>query len=175
MARHEGLYYVVDVVRGRWSPARREARIKQTAQLDRDAYGRVAIWIEQEPGSGGKESAHNTIKNLAGFVARAERVRGSKALRAGPLAAQAEAGNVKLLRGPWNAAFLDELADFPDGAYQDQVDAASGAFNKLALGAPVAKAHLDFYAPPLKPRDPPPVPARSPDEVAQLLREYQYE
>ena len=47
------------------------------------------------------------------------------------LSAQAEAGNVKLLRGPWNEAFLDEVSVFPNGSHDDQVDALSGAFDAL--------------------------------------------
>ena len=37
---------------------------------------------------------------------------------------------MKLVKGLWNAAYLDELAAFPRGKYSDQVDASSGAFNK---------------------------------------------
>jgi predicted phage terminase large subunit-like protein len=124
----EGVYWVLDVVRGQWSAMERERVIQQTAQLDGTD---VPVWIEQEPGSGGKESAHNTIRNLAGFNCRAEAVTGSKEARAEPLAAQVEAGNVKLKRGPWNSAFIDEGRSFPVGQYKDQWDAASGAFNKL--------------------------------------------
>jgi predicted phage terminase large subunit-like protein len=91
------------------------------------------VWVEQEPGSGGKESAENTIRNLAGWTVKADRVTGDKATRAEPLAAQCEAGNVKLVKGDWNSAFLDELTVFPQGKYKDQTDAASGAFNKLAV------------------------------------------
>jgi phage terminase large subunit-like protein len=29
---------------------------------------------------------------------------------------------------------LDEMESFPSGKYRDQVDACSGAFNRLALG-----------------------------------------
>jgi len=127
-----GLYYIADVVRGQWSSARREAIIKQTAELDKQRYGNVQIWAEREGGSGGKESAENTIRNLAGFSIRTETVTGSKEVRADPFAAQAEVGNVKLLAGPWNADYLSELAAFPLGANDDQVDGSSGAFNKLA-------------------------------------------
>ncbi|GIV73551.1 phage terminase large subunit [Caldilinea sp.] len=133
MARSpDGRYFVVDVVRGQWSSGRRESIIRQTAYMDRQRFGHVDIWLEQEPGSGGKESAEATVRNLAGFSARAEPVTGDKESRARPLAAQAEVGNVFLLAGPWNGAYLEELAAFPHGAYKDQVDASAGAFNKLA-------------------------------------------
>ena len=133
MNRHDGLYYVEDVIRGQWAAAERERVIKQTAQADKDARGRVAIWVEQEPGSGGKESAEATIRNLAGFIVRADRVTGDKVTRAEPFAAQSLVGNVKLKRANWNGAYLNELTTFPAGAQRDQVDGSSGAFNKLAI------------------------------------------
>jgi len=129
----ENLFYVLDVVRGQWSAGQREAVMRQTAEFDAQEYGRVKVFTEQEPGSGGKESAVLTVRNLAGFPAYKEPVSGSKEVRAEPLAAQAEAGNVKLVSGRWNRAFLDELCGFPNATHDDQVDGASGAFNKLAL------------------------------------------
>jgi predicted phage terminase large subunit-like protein len=125
----DGQYIVLDVVRGQWAAPKRETAIRQTAELD----GRTTkIWIEQEPGSGGKESAESTIRNLAGFSARSERATGDKAVRAEPYSVQVEAGNVLLLKGAWNQTFIDEHKSFPVGKYKDQIDAASGAFNKLA-------------------------------------------
>jgi len=125
----DGLWYVLDSVRGQWAAAEREKVIKQTAETD----GRkVKVWIEQEPGSGGKESAESTIRNLAGFTCRAENPTGDKAVRAEPYSVQVEAGNVKVLCGEWNAEFIDEHKNFPNGKYKDQIDASSGAFNRLA-------------------------------------------
>jgi predicted phage terminase large subunit-like protein len=91
-------------------------------------------YVEQEPGSGGKESADATIANLAGFAVYADRPTGSKDVRLEPFAAQAEAGNVRLLRGAWNQDYVEELCAVPNGAYRDQADATAGAFNKLAGG-----------------------------------------
>lgn len=125
----DGRYYVLDVVRGQWEAPEREKRIKFTAGRDGDS---VDIWIEQEPGSGGKESAQATIRNLAGFKIQAERATGDKAVRAEPYSVQVEAGNVRLARGHWNEEFIDEHKTFPVGKYKDQIDAASGAFNKLS-------------------------------------------
>ena len=135
MARAGGLFYVEHVIRGQWSSAKRNAIMRQTAEYDGPE---VPILVEQEPGSGGRESAEISIKLLAGFMVRAETVTGDKLTRAGPLAAQAEAGNVRLVRGQWNEDYLHELHGFPEGVNDDQVDASSGAFNKLALrgGAP---------------------------------------
>ena len=139
MARTEtGLYVVEDVVKGQWSPGKRDQIIKATAEKDEQRYGRYAvhIWLEQEAGVAGTERTEATIRLLAGHRVRAERVTGSKTNRADPLASQAEVGNVKLLRGPWTADFLAELTDFPGGSHDDQVDAASMAFAKLARAEP---------------------------------------
>lgn len=125
----DGCYVVADVMRGQWSALDRERRIRQTAEMDGH---KVRVVIEQEPGSGGKESAENTVRQLAGFRVEADRVTGDKVTRAEPYAAQVQGGNVYLVRGEWNRAFIGEHETFPAGQYKDQVDAAAGAFNRLA-------------------------------------------
>jgi predicted phage terminase large subunit-like protein len=146
----EHLFYIEDVVRGQWSPGQRDEVIKQTAGLDRLKHrNTVHQWFEQEPGSAGKESAEAKVRLLAGFPVHTEHATGSKEVRAEPLAAQAEAGNVRLLRGSWNGPFLEEICAFPNSTYKDQVDGASGAFNKLA-GQPIGPVSRPFaaYVPP---------------------------
>jgi predicted phage terminase large subunit-like protein len=125
----DGVFYIEDVVRGQWSALARERIMRQTAEMD---GGNTSVGIEQEPGSGGKESAESSVRNLAGFPVYAEKVTGEKQVRAMPFAAQCEARNVKLVRGSWNSAYLDELCSFPYGAHDDMVDGSSGAFAKLA-------------------------------------------
>ena len=127
-----GRYVISSLVHGRWSYLEREQRIKSTAQAD--GY-RTEVYVEQEPGSGGKESAERTVLGLAGFRAYADRPTGDKALRAEPYAAQVQAGNVLLVRGEWNRQFLEEHEYFPHGKLKDMVDSSSGAFNKLAGSA----------------------------------------
>lgn len=124
-------YIILDVRTCREGASAREAMIKQTAAEDRATYGFVETWVEQEPGSGGKESAENTVANLAGFSCYIERVTGSKEVRADPLCTQASVGKVCLLEAPWNGKLLDELEAFPTGALKDMVDGSSGAFNKI--------------------------------------------
>ena len=127
-----GFYYVEEVTRGQWGSMARNAVIRQTAAMD---GVEVEVALEQEPGSGGKESAEISIRELAGYIVHAHTASGPKLVRAGPLSAQAEAGNVKLVRGPWNKDFIDELHGFTGagGGQDDQVDAAANAFNRLAL------------------------------------------
>lgn len=127
----DGVFYVEDVVRGQWSPHRRNLEIRATA--GRDGPG-VEVWLEREAGVGGTDRSLDTLKVLAGYDAHAEPVTGSKTDRAEPFSSQSEAGNVRVLRGDWNRDWLNELCEFPFGKHDDQVDATSGAFNKLALG-----------------------------------------
>lgn len=144
----DGLFWVEDVVRGQWSINERDKIMLATAQMDAARYqNRVKILIEQEPGSGGMESALASIKLLAGYNAKAKTMSGSgsKVERAAPFASQCEAGNVKLKKAPWNEAFISELADFTiddSHPHDDQVDASSLAFNQLALHA---KRPLKIY------------------------------
>lgn len=130
-------YIILDVVRGQWGPDVREEIIYKTAE--HDGYG-VSIYMEQEPGSGGKDSITYSIRNLAGFKVHADRPTGDKIYRADPFAAQCNAGNVYLLSDDWNSSFIEELRLFPNGRYKDQVDAASGAFSKLVLSTKRAGA-----------------------------------
>ena len=99
MARHPTGWYVLDVRRGQWGALARESEIKRSAEFDADAWINYSVWQEQEPGSGGKESAENTVRNLAGFAIHTERVTGDKQARWEPWEAQLEAGNVRLVRG----------------------------------------------------------------------------
>ena len=137
LAYWAGVATIEDVVRGQWGAPSREKVIKQVADADARTFGlgAVATFVEQEPGSGGKESAESTIRNLAGHTIYADRPTGDKFTRAQPLAAAAFAGNVRLIRGEWNEPFLRELeAAGPGAAHLDQMDAAAGAFTKASLG-----------------------------------------
>lgn len=134
MSEADHIYYIEDCKRGQWSAGELDAVILQTAALDRQRYGNVATWSGQEPGSGGKRQAEQFVRMLAGYTVGTQPETGSKEVRAMPLASQAEAGNVKLVEGPWNAQFIDELCAFPNGAHDDDVDGASGAFGKLTSG-----------------------------------------
>ena len=133
----DGAYYVVDCIVGKWEAGERERVIRTTAAADFARYGEaVETGVEQEPGSGGLESADNTVRGLAGYRAFKDRPTGDKTLRAEPLAAQAAIRNVKLVAGGWNGDYIDYLTAFPNGPVKDPIDASSGAFARLALHAP---------------------------------------
>lgn len=132
-SRHN-LYYVLDVKEAQLTSLARERMIQQTAIDDEQEYGEgVRIWIEQEPGSGGKESAESSIRGLTGFHVKAEKVTGDKVARAMPASAQVEAGNVYLKEdSTWNKKFIQQGQAFPVGLWKDMIDAFTGAFNKLS-------------------------------------------
>ena len=126
----DGRHIILDVTRGQWDPFARNQRIKQCAEMDGKD---VSIWVEQEPGSGGKESALISVRQLAGFKIKRDPVTGDKVTRAEPFADQVNAGNVIMLRGAWNKKLVDELEVWPNSTYKDQGDCLGGAFNKMHL------------------------------------------
>jgi predicted phage terminase large subunit-like protein len=137
MARDPGGYfYIVDVVRGRWNAKDRNSTILQTAALDHQKHGHVETHIEQAPGLS-KEPTDDLVRQLAGYAVYADRVTKDKESRAQPLQAQCQAGNVKIVYADWNRPWLDVMCDFPTGKHDDDVDATSGAFNKLAIAVTV--------------------------------------
>jgi predicted phage terminase large subunit-like protein len=125
----QGRYIVGDVRRAQAGPAAVKEMIKVTAALDGHE---VEISLPQDPGAAGKMVAFDMVSALAGYRAYAAPESGDKVQRAIPMAVQAEIGNLDIVRGEWNAAFIDELCLFPGGKFKDQVDALSGAFARLA-------------------------------------------
>lgn len=121
----EDVWWVLHVERGQWDSHEREQTIMRIAKTDRR---RTEIGIEQEPGSGGKESAQLSVKRLAGYRVRVKPAVGSKEDRADSWSEMVNAGAFKMAEGEWNEAFIDELKYFPHGTYKDQVDAGSIAF-----------------------------------------------
>lgn len=130
MSVQDGRYCIEDIVRLQGSPYEVQQTIRATAERDgRD----VIIRMEQEPGSSGVDVIdHYSRQVLQGFDFRPDKVTGNKELRAGPMAAAMECGNLWFLRAPWNRELESELLEFPLGEHDDQVDACSGAFRTLA-------------------------------------------
>ncbi|MDE2442021.1 MAG: phage terminase large subunit, partial [Betaproteobacteria bacterium] len=129
-----GRFIVEDVLRMRGGPDEVEAAIVNTAKQD---GVKVRISIPQDPGQAGKQQVAYLTKRLMGFRVESSPETGDKATRAAPVSSQVNVGNFSIVRANWNAAFIDELASFPGGIKDDQVDALSRAFamltNKVAL------------------------------------------
>lgn len=121
-------FYIGDVVR-----ARVDNPEPLVVRIAKEVDGKtVEIDIPQDPGQAGKVQVRSIISALAGFMAYASPESGDKESRARPVATQAEIGNIILVAGPWNVAFLDEIETFPTG-YKDQIDALSRAFARFVM------------------------------------------
>lgn len=139
LSRHkDGTFFVESVDRFQKKSFHVQEAVKRHAAEDGPD---VTIRIPQDPGAAGKAVGETFLRILAGRAVKVLPVSGSKVIRAMPASAQAEAGNIKILRtgdltrDGWIEPFLDELASFPTGSHDDQVDALSDALNELALGS----------------------------------------
>lgn len=126
----DGIIYVQDTDRFRGNPGKRDKRMKINAVKDGHS---TLIDIPQDPGQAGKSQKTYLAKQLMGYEVRFSPETGSKELRANAYSAQAEAGNIRLVRGSWNADYITELCLFPSGRYADQTDASSRAFSRLVV------------------------------------------
>lgn len=131
---YEGRWWITDVVAFQEDPPGVERMIRAVAEADGH---HVPIAIEQEPGSGGKDVISHYERNiLRGYSLTGHLPGADKITRASPFAAELRKGNVRIVRAPWNDAFFNELAKFPNGARKDQVDATTGLFAVIADIAP---------------------------------------
>ncbi|MDB5849807.1 MAG: Large terminase subunit, partial [Rhodoferax sp.] len=131
MRTAEGRFIVLDVVRVRGGPDEVEATIVNTAK--RDGLS-VRIGLPQDPGQAGKTQVLYLTRKLQGFRVESSTETGDKVTRAAPMAAQANVGNLSVVGGnDWCHKLIDELASFPGGSKDDQVDALSRAFSMLGM------------------------------------------
>jgi predicted phage terminase large subunit-like protein len=129
-----GRFGIVDVARMRGKPAEVIQFIHRTAEAD--GIG-VELVLEQDPGQAGVFEKEFYAKHLAKFSPRFKSPSGDKVTRANPISAQVAAGNVWILRAPWNDAFLTEADSFPGGTHDDQIDGLSGA-STILMGSQAA-------------------------------------
>jgi len=123
-----GIIFIEHVVRMRDTDLAVEQAITGCAAQD----GRettVCVW--QDPGSAGVARVKHLSRKLSGFKHHFERAALDKTSYAKPVSSDAEAGNIKLVRGPWNDAYLTNMEAFPDGRYKDDTDATSLGHLKL--------------------------------------------
>lgn len=129
-----GTLFVEDLVAVHLDPGSRNALILETARADRESVrhegGDVEVDWEEEGGSSGKDQSLALRQLLAGFATHGTRATGDKVTRAGTWSTPARMGQVKLVRGAWNAHFLDAVQRFPE-AFKDEVDACSVAYQQL--------------------------------------------
>ncbi len=136
--------YIEDVVRFRGSPGKVRSTMRNVG--DQDGRG-VTIDFPQDPGQAGKAQAEDIAADFPRHRIFYSPESGDKTVRAEAPAAQAEAGNVYIVRASWNTPFMDELCAFPGGAFADQVDAFSRAYHRAVrqprppTSGPISGAH----------------------------------
>ncbi|WP_322883942.1 phage terminase large subunit [Sinorhizobium medicae] len=135
----DGRYIVAHHCRDRLSPSGVERLIKNTAESDGKD---VQISLPQDPGQAGKSQVTSLTKLLAGFTVRATPESGDKITRFSPFSAQAEAGNVLVLRAPWNETWFSSLEGFPEAAHDDDADSTSRSFNALLSASTYTLANV---------------------------------
>lgn len=126
----DGTIYVEHVERMREEPTAVDAAQRRLAEQDgRDTV--VAVF--QDPGAAGKAEAQHITRSLHGREVHVEIASQNKIAYARPVASQAGAGNIRLVRGAWNEPFLASLEGFPTAKHDDDVDALSLASLVLSL------------------------------------------
>lgn len=143
----DGAYYVLECVAVRQGPGAVDTLLSNTTAQDAQRVqaggAQYRTRWEQEGGASGKRDALRIAQLLAGFDARAIRPQGDKIARATGLAAQAFAGNVKLVAGSWNEEWLTHMHGQPDLDHDDIMDGSTVAFNDLcALESPFRGADV---------------------------------
>ena len=126
----DGRYWVLDHVYDRRSPAGVERLVQGTAQQDGVL---VDVAIPQDPGQAGKAQKETLARLLNGYNVRFKPVTGDKITRFSPFSAQCEAGNVSVVRGPWNERWFMQLENFPPetSGHDDDADSTSEAYQFL--------------------------------------------
>ncbi len=143
----EGAYTVLEVTNEQLPPSKIDEYVKNisrqdAARFDQEKRQYRARW-EQEPGSAGKRESWRMTKMLAEIDARGVSSQKDKLVRAKPLAAQTEVGNVSLLEGAWNEMYLNHMHGQPDLPHDDMMDASSGAFYDLTAPNEQAPQYIE--------------------------------
>jgi predicted phage terminase large subunit-like protein len=136
--REIGKFYIENQYSGFWKYEQLLDEITQIAELD-GPY--VTIWLEQEPGSGGKNQVAAIKKHIQNKLGNHYKVEGhnprdlgDKVMRANVWFAEAANGQFFMVRGNWNEGFLDQLDEFTGESKNkdDKIDSVSGARHCLA-------------------------------------------
>lgn len=134
LRKRNGVWTVIDAYQIQTAPANVEKLVFELARQDlKDAKAngcKYKLRWEIEPGSASIRENQRWVTMLQGIDAKGVVSRIDKLQRARACSVQAEVGNVKLLRGPWNNELLTNLHGFPDLNHDDLFDALSGAFNE---------------------------------------------
>ena len=126
----DDIIYIADIARIQGAPDEVEKMLVSNAQVDGFLQS-----IPQDPGAAGKSQVTYLSKKLQGTKFKFSLESGDKATRAEAIASQINVGNVRMVKAHWNEALMHELASFPMGSHDDQIDGISRAYNELIAGS----------------------------------------
>jgi predicted phage terminase large subunit-like protein len=135
----DGTYVVLDSIAFRGSPAEVERRLLNISS--QDGHG-CRVGLPQDPGQAGKSQIASLVRMLAGYAVEYSTETGDKITRFAAFSAQAEAGNVLVLRGDWNERWFQMLEGFPELPHDDDADATARAFQLVAANSMNVWANL---------------------------------
>ncbi|MDR3334902.1 MAG: phage terminase large subunit [Treponema sp.] len=122
--------WVKDVARYQLAAPERDAKILNIVERDGE-YARIAA----ENTIDAKDAVAQMRKLLRGKrTVQDASGKGDKVVRATPLEAIFEAGNVHILQGAWNQEWVKEIGQFPSGKHDDQVDNLSAGYFLYSKG-----------------------------------------
>jgi len=136
-----GRIFIEDVVRGQWGPDDVDTTMRQVAAQDGKD---VAVREEQEGGASGKAVVAARLRSLKGYDYEKVTLGANKRVRRKPFRAQCKGGNVYLVRGPWNEAYIQEMCALPNGKHDDQGDGTSCAYNSVLLEPPPGNTRVTW-------------------------------
>lgn len=134
----DGRFIITHVTMMQEGPFEVRTAVKNMASQDGVA---CRIDMPQDPGQAGKDQVQEYARMLAGYNVTSSPETGDKVTRFGAFSAQARPGNVLLLKGDWNEAYLTALEQFPDAGL-DEGDATSRALKALTDANTAALDHL---------------------------------
>jgi len=105
------------------APARNKLIVKTA---EKDGFG---VWQGVESVAGYKDT-YTTLKSIlkGKAIVKKCKVSGDKLVRAGDIEPIFEAGNVHLLKAPWNDFWIEQHTEFPASKHDDIVDTTSGGY-----------------------------------------------
>ena len=127
--KRDATMYLLDQVRGRWDFPE---TVRQFEALT--ARWPQALLKLVENKANGPALIASLSKKIVGIIP--EEPRGSKPVRAAAASPLAEAHNIWIPdaeMAPWVGDWVEEMAAFPNGAHDDQVDSSVQAINRMAL------------------------------------------
>jgi predicted phage terminase large subunit-like protein len=128
---HDGNTYIISLERDRKDPGGVEGMMEDAAA--RDGIG-CPLWVEQDPGSGGKSDVSNVMRKFRKYPVHVHRPTKDKLTKGLSFSSACQNGLVYFVKGQYLNTLYHELETFDnDGKKKDdQWDSVTGGYNQLA-------------------------------------------